>query len=554
MRYLLLFLLGTLSIYTFAARPVRHILTKDAEGRTIVVPYKGTQHTEPSTPTCFPSSLHKHPTRAFSTIDADGLGRYGESAMGVLRSIGEPIIPVVMVEFDDVVFQPSTTPDLVHRYFNEKGFNVDKRWGVSVRDYFVDQSYGLFSPKFQIVGKVKLPKSRAYYGQNSGSSAHVNVDEFYQNAVRQALQLGVSFETFKTTQQNIPLVILYFAGASENSALESGSEDYLWSAFKESPYNIDGHSFQSYLVVGELINHYKSENGKLLRDAQKNPIVDYAELEGPGVKCHEICHALGLPDAYDIQNSYLGTPDYLDLMDYGQYVTTMGERPMGLSAYQRNCLGWLRLSNLEKDRTGYYHLLPLHSKVLEANSENKSQAFLLRNAQNPKEFFILENRQPSTWFPQTLGKGMLVYHVDYDAYAWDSNRVNVQAEQQRYEIVPADGKRQTHNQGSKNDFAGDFFPGFKNVTSWTTTTSPAIVWRTGNDDRALYGITIEVPTFNIGFALNDETLVSIIHRNVKTSWYSSDDCYYDLQGKVQTNPKEGHIYLHQGQKGMFYPH
>ena len=554
MRYLLLFLLGTLSIYTFAARPVRHILTKDAEGRTIVVPYKGTQHTEPSTPTCFPSSLHKHPTRAFSTIDADGLGRYGESAMGVLRSIGEPIIPVVMVEFDDVAFQPSTTPDLVHRYFNEKGFNVDKRWGGSVRDYFVDQSYGLFSPKFQIVGKVKLPKTRAYYGKNSGSSVHVNIDEFYHSAVQQAMQLGVSFETFKTTQQNIPLVILYFAGASENSALESGSEDYLWSAFKESPYNIDGHSFQSYLVVGELINHYKSENGKLLRDAQKNPIVDYAELEGPGVKCHEICHALGLPDAYDIQNSYLGTPDYLDLMDYGQYVTTMGERPMGLSAYQRNCLGWLRLSNLEKDRTGYYHLLPLHSKVLEANSENKSQAFLLRNAQNPKEFFILENRQPSTWFPQTLGKGMLVYHVDYDAYAWDSNRVNVQAEQQRYEIVPADGKRQTHNQGSKNDFAGDFFPGFKNVTSWTTTTSPAIVWRTGNDDRALYGITIEVPTFNIGFALNDETLVSIIHRNVKTSWYSSDDCYYDLQGKVQTNPKEGHIYLHQGQKGMFYPH
>ena len=553
MRYLFFFLLETLFAFTFAARPVRHILTKDAEGRTIVVPYKGTQHTAPSTPTCFPSSLHQHPTRAFSTFDADGLGRYGESAMGVLRSIGEPMIPVVMVEFDDVAFQPTTTPELVNRYFNEKGFNSNQGWGGSVRDYFVDQSYGLFSPKFQIVGKVKLPKSRAYYGHNSGSSAHVNVDEFYQNAVRQALQLGVSFKTFETEHQNIPLVILYFAGASENSSLESGSEDYLWSAFKESPYEIDGHSFQSYLVVGELINHYKLENGELLRDAQTNPIVDYAELEGPGVKCHEICHALGLPDAYDTQNKYLDTPDYLDLMDYGQYVTTMGERPMGLSAYQRNCLGWLRISTLE-DVAGYYQLLPLHNNLLGITSYKEAQAYLLRNPQNPKEFYVLENRQASTWFPKNLGKGMLIYHVDYDASLWNSNRVNVQANQQCYEIVPADGNRQTHNNGKKNEFAGDFFPGFKNVTTWSSTSSPAIAWKNGPDNRALYGITIKEPTLNIGFALNDETLVGIVSWNEKTPCSSSNKSYYDLQGKVQINPKEGCIYVHQGQKVIFYPH
>ena len=554
MRYLFLILLGTISTFTFAARPARHILTKDATGRTIVVPYKGPRHIDPSAPTCFPSSLHQHPTRSFSTIDADGLGHYGVSAAGVLPSIGQPSIPVVMVEFDDVEFQPTTTPDLVDRYFNEKRFNADKGWGGSVRDYFVDQSYGLFSPKFQIVGKVKLPKSRTYYGKNSGSNVHVNVDEFYQSAVRQALQLGVSFNTFETQQhKNIPLVILYFAGASENSSLETGSEDYLWSAFKESPYKINGHSFQSFLVVGELINHYKSVNGKLLRDALKNPIVDYAELEGPGVKCHEICHALGLPDAYDTQNKYLDTPDYLDLMDYGQYVTTMGERPMGLSAYQRNCLGWLRISTLE-DVAGYYQLLPLHNNVLGTTSDKEAQAFLLRNPLNPREFYVLENRQASTWFPKSLGMGMLVYHVDYDASLWNSNRVNVQANQQCYEIVPADGKRQTHNQGTKNDFAGDFFPGFKNVTTWSSTSSPAIAWKNGPDNRALYGITIKEPTLNIGFALNDETLVGIVNMNVKRLWNSSNDSYYDLQGRQQSQPKEGCIYVHQGQKVIFYPH
>ena len=187
-------------------------------------------------------------------------------------------------------------------------------------------------------------------------------------------------------------------------------------------------------------------------------------------------------------------------------------------------------------------------------SDKEAQAYLLRNPQNPKEFYVLENRQASTWFPKSLGMGMLVYHVDYDASLWNSNRVNVQKNQQCYEIVPADGKRQTHNQGTKNDFAGDFFPGFKNVTTWSSTSSPAIAWKNGPDNRALYGITIKEPTLNIGFALNDETLVGIASWNEKTPCSSSNKSYYDLQGKVQINPKEGCIYVHQGQKVIFYPH
>ena len=74
-------------------------------------------------------------------------------------------------------------------------------------------------------------------------------------------------------------------------------------------------------------------------------------------------------------------------MDYGQYVTTMGERPMGLSAYQRNCLGWLRISTLE-DVAGYYQLLPLHNNVLGTTSDKEAQAFLLRNPLNPRGVFM----------------------------------------------------------------------------------------------------------------------------------------------------------------------
>lgn len=550
MRRFLLTLLCIVATASFASRPIRHLLTRNAQGETVVLPFSGHQHRYDRIQTCFTSTHHHRSTRAFHTIDPDGLGRYGESAAGVLPSIGQPNIPVIMVEFDDVAFQPTTTPELVTRFFNEKGFNSDKKWGGSVRDYFVDQSYGLFSPTFTVLGKVKLPKTRAYYGANSGGDVNININEFYESAVQQSIQTGVSFRPFKNPQRRIPLVILYFAGASENSAMETGSEDYIWSHFRGLPLTQQEYTFQSYLVVGELINYYKSENGRTVRDAQNNPIVSHSELEGPGVKCHELCHALGLPDFYDTTNSYYDTPDYHDLMDYGQYCMTMGERPIGLSAYERNCLGWLRIMMLEQ-KPSYFQLLPLNVVQTNPLPANNAQAFALRNPNNPSECYVLENRQPSTWFPQQLGSGMLVFHVDYDASAWEANRVNVDAVRQRYGVVPADNKRQTHSNGKPADFRGDFFPGTKGVTTWSNETSPALSWREGAENRALYGISLKESSLNVGFAFNDSTLTSIRSVITATDHGDGTPLYYGLDGRPQAAPLVGGIYIHNGHKELW---
>lgn len=40
----------------------------------------------------------------------------------------------------------------------------------SVRDYFVQNSYGMFTPDFQVVAAVNLSKDRSYYGANRGGS------------------------------------------------------------------------------------------------------------------------------------------------------------------------------------------------------------------------------------------------------------------------------------------------------------------------------------------------------------------------------------------------
>ena len=551
MRHLTLFLLCCISLATFSVRPVRHILIKDETGKTIVLAYEKARQGTENIQTCFPSSRRSISTRAFNAIEENGLGQYGHSAAGVLPSIGAPKIPIIMVEFQDVAFQTTTTPELLSRYFNEKGFYIDKGWGGSVKDYFEDQSYGLFSPSFEVVGKVKLPKNREYYGENVGNSKHINVEEFYHSAVELMLQQENNFRAFEH-RQKIPLVILFFAGASENSAKESGRENYLWSAFKESPFTVANKTFESYLVTGELINYYKSEAGKPLMDAQDNPIIDYSALEGPGVKCHEICHALGLPDAYDTQNLYWETPDYLDLMDYGQYAMDIGERPIGLSAYERNCLGWLNLLQLD-DSTAVYSLSPLNALHQATATKTAAQAFLLRNHSSEKEYFVFENRQPSTWFPSEFGSGMLVYHIDYAEDNWRSNRVNVDGHQQRYEIIPADGIKATHDKFAIKDFQASFFPGSKRISLFSPRGIQKVLWNSGEESPAIYSISIKEGRNDVIFSLSEHIATGIQSHNNLFLPTLEGECFYDLQGKMLRHPQRGNIYLRQGQK-VLYPH
>ena len=117
------------------------------------------------------------------------------------------------------------------------------------------------------------------------------------------------------------------------------------------------------------------------------------------------------------QSARLSTPDLLDVMDYGQYWND-GYAPMGYSAYERACLGWLQPEEL-KVANGQLTIASLSQ-----SSSTHPKAYLLRNPDRSAEYYILENRQPSRWFPKSIGQGMLFYHIDYDADNWALNAVN----------------------------------------------------------------------------------------------------------------------------------
>ena len=68
---------------------------------------------------------------------------------------GEVTYPVILVNFSDVSFSITNAVDTFNRQFNEKGFSGGGAAG-SVRDYFVAQSRGKYSPSFDVVCEVTL--------------------------------------------------------------------------------------------------------------------------------------------------------------------------------------------------------------------------------------------------------------------------------------------------------------------------------------------------------------------------------------------------------------
>lgn len=415
---------------------------------------------------------------------SDGLGAYMQTAGGAVNSIGEHTIPVVMVEFADRAFQDTVTIGKVSRFFNEEGYADENLAKGSVRDYFLAQSQGIFSPRFEVTAKVTLSQGYAYYGKNSANGF---IDEKMQTFVQEALDLASETVDFAPYMEDgkVPLVVFMFAGPGEQSSYEDGYTDYIWAKFMNGyshSANEGKVKIQSTFVGNELLQSYKTPN----------EITD-AHMDGIGVFCHEFGHAIGLCDTYytgsDVETGRsLKTMGYWDIMDYGQYMYN-GYRPAGYLAYERSYLGWLKVEELTEP--AFVSLYPY------SQSDKGPAAYILRNDENPNEYYLLENRQKDLWNSSMLGEGMLITHVDYNQSVWSGNRLNNDPEHPRLAFVPADNvKEGTRTNGGTlaqlfDGYKGDLFPGTANVTAFTDDSEPAAILYTGEKEflgKPLYNI------------------------------------------------------------------
>lgn len=359
----------------------------------------------------------------------------GSVARASIKPVGQPRVPVVLVQFKDKKFSFDSDLDVMEyyeRFLNGENYKGSNSYG-SVRDYFVAQSDGRFRPKFDVYGVVTLDNDYSYYGSNINGVAgkDVRYTVFISESIGKAFSASDDLSVYDSNSDKIvDLVYFIFAGLGEANG---GDPSTLW------PKEINGwlnvkvgdYLFNSAAMCNEMIKVSALNNGQPVHD-------------GIGIMCHELSHALGLPDFYDTKGNAFGM-DRWSLMDYGCY-NSYGFHPCGYTAYERDFMGWRQLALL--DSPSEVTLYPIVDSL--------SVGYKVVSDANPMDYYILENRQNIGWDEKNLGHGMMVTHVHYSSAAWNNNIVNTDPAHQLMTIIPADG---TLGRSHLSDFEGDLFPG-----------------------------------------------------------------------------------------------
>ncbi len=375
-------------------------------------------------------------------------------------SVGNQKAIVILVEYADVKFELDDPHDYFYRMLNEPDFS-DYGGTGSAKEYFEECSDNLFRPDFDLYGPVTLSRAMKYYGGNVGGS-----DAHPEEMVIEACNLlddTVDFSQYDRDGDGfIDNVFLFYAGRGEATG---GGADTVW------PHSwgiTTSQPTKKYVYDGVQLDHYACSNEW-----------EGERPDGVGTFVHEFSHVMGLPDLYTTAYTNAFTPGKWSALDYGPY-NNDGRTPPLYGAFERYALGWLAPAEIKE---------PLNA-TLPAIGNNIAGII---KTEKEYEFFLLENRQQTSWDKYIPGHGMLVWHVDYNISVWSENRVNNPQNHQYVDIEEAD------NIKTEATRDGDPFPGTAGITSFTDNTTPSMkTWAGKNLDLPITEIA-ETPDGIITF-------------------------------------------------------
>ena len=338
---------------------------------------------------------------------------------------GSPKALVILAEFQDTTFTIQDTKKVFTNYLMNEDHFTDSRYGQNlnykgVRGYFKDCSYGKFTPTFNVIGPVKLPKEQTYYGAGSD-----NIKALIEDACS-AVDGMVNFADYDANNDGIvDLVYVIYAGHSANIGGNKTTDIWPKSGTVTISKKLNGKNIRRYGVSNELAG-------------LENKTKDKETINGIGLFCHEFSHTLGLPDIYayntDAENQDNQGMEFWDIMDGGTGIRG-GRVPASYLAWEREVMGWMNIDELKNDIT----INNLKS------IDNGGKAYKIVNPKNSNEYIVLQSIQKGPWNQGwgdgTYGKGLFAYRISYP-----SGKVNVfdypnnVKGKPRVIPIPADGK------------------------------------------------------------------------------------------------------------------
>ena len=435
----------------------------------------------------------------------------------------------VLVEFNDRAFKGDETATIAQwdKIFNTENL-TEAPFKGSVHDYFLDQSYGDFSVFFDLV-YVKVSGNAEKYASTQADDE--NSQYMVQDIMEVLKNRNIDWTIYDWNGDGfINQLLIIYAGHGMN---DYSGNNLIWPhQWWMSEHLKDGQSgvYCDPIPVTYNDKEYKVDCYCALAELTKND--DYGSF---GTICHEYTHCFGFPDFYNRNTKFVGS---WDLMDSGNY-NGSGYCPASYSAHERWLMGWLKLEELTTATS--ITDMPALSSPLRREDITTPLAYLIRNDGYENEYYIVENRQKTNWDASLPGKGIIVFHIDYDPSIWTSTIV--------YPNYSGDERYSIFHANNSTTYSGWGYPYQSNNELTNTSTPKADLRNKNSDGTKLMSKPLTNMSVTNGLAAFDfmggTTSLEAIH----TEPFTKDAVIYDLQGRrISSLEATKGIYIVNGHK------
>lgn len=375
-----------------AARLPYVYATRDEEGRlapTELLVGKADPAAEDIQPRVLPTPRH------LREIEVDRLPMPAAVARDVARRAapaGDVKNLVVLMRFKGHEDRPLPSREDMDVVFNKPGGDPDLAPTGSVRDVYLENSYGAMRLDSTVLAWVDLPESEKDYANgDSGLTPRVH------DAIRAALDEADKLADFSDFDRDgdgfIDAVAFIHSGYGAEWGGEAGGAlevDRIWShrwALFAPWTSEEGVQVQDYHISTGLWERSGSEPTHI------------------GVICHETGHFFGLPDLYDYSNQGAGAGSWCMMANSWGFDGTQLQPPH-FSAWCKSELGWI-----------VPRVLTAPGTYDAAQVETEPTVFRIDSGYPNGEYLLIENRQPvglDSSIPNGPGGrgGLAIWHID----------------------------------------------------------------------------------------------------------------------------------------------